>query len=279
MTRIAASLILSCLTSAASAAGADELPDAEPVPGGVAIIELAPADAPRPAVRYRDRRVMVLENDGHWHAVVGIPLGADTGTHHVEIAGSGKKPFEVGSKTYEEQRIQLDDDKMVSPGPEALERIRKESREIGRALGLYSETRYANTRFSLPAEGPQTSAFGLKRFFNGEPRNPHSGIDLGAPQGAPVTAPAAGVVIETGDYYFNGKTVFLDHGQGLVTMYCHLSEIEVRPGNPVARGERIGRIGSTGRVTGPHLHWTVRLNNASVNPYLFLDERPPEPGS
>lgn len=279
MTRFAACLMLLFLAPGIPTAGAAELPESEPVPGGVALVELGPADSPRPAARYDGRRVMVLENGGRWHAVVGIPLRADTGTHHVTIGDSEKRPFEVGDKAYEEQHIELDNDEMVSPGEEALKRIRKESREIGRAFRLFSDTDYANTRFSLPAEGPQTSAFGLKRFFNGEPRNPHSGIDLGAPQGAPVTAPAAGVVIETGDYYFNGKTVFVDHGQGLVTMFCHLSEIEVRPGKPVARGERIGRIGSTGRVTGPHLHWTVRLNNVNVNPYLFLTERPPEPES
>ena len=128
-----------------------------------------------------------------------------------------------------------------------------------------------DVNFSLPSEGMVSSEFGLKRYLNGQPRSPHSGIDIAAAQGTSVYAPSDGIVSMTGDYFFNGKTVLLDHGQGLITMYCHLSKITVAQSEKIKKGAKIGEIGMTGRVTGAHLHWAVSLNNVRVNPRHFLN--------
>jgi len=139
-----------------------------------------------------------------------------------------------------------------------------------RAFSTFSDFESDGLDFDLPSMGRVSGGFGSRRYFNNEPRLPHSGLDIAAPEGTPIRAPAAGRVLETGDFFFNGFTVVLDHGQGVVTMYNHLSKIDVAKGERVARGERIGAVGKTGRVTGPHLHWSVSLNNARVDPALFL---------
>ncbi|MGH7819773.1 MAG: M23 family metallopeptidase, partial [Candidatus Binatia bacterium] len=124
--------------------------------------------------------------------------------------------------------------------------------------------------FVMPAEGPAGSPFGLRRFFNGEPRSPHAGIDIKAPSGAPVHAANRGRVALADELFFTGKTVVLDHGLGLFTLYVHLSEIAVEPEAIVEKGARVGRVGATGRATGPHLHFAARIGEARVDPEALL---------
>lgn len=250
------------------------LPQANPVPGGIAIVPLDADDETVPRASFNGERAMVVRENGRWHAIVGLPLTLATGGHRLALESpthAGRTvAFTVVPKEYAAQYITLKDRRMVEPGPKELERIERESKIIQRAFHAWSEIPEPPLAFDLPARGRLSSPFGLRRFFNSQPRQPHSGLDIAAATGTAVVAPAPGTVVETGNYFFNGRTVFLDHGQGLVTMYNHLSRISVKKGQRVERGRKIGEIGSTGRVTGPHLHWTVSLNNARVDPMLLL---------
>lgn len=250
------------------------LPQAEPVPGGIAIIPLEIDDGDSvPQVYYNGARTLVMRDAGRWQAVVGIPLSVEPGEQSIQLRVNGKmltQAFAVRDKQYATQHLTLKDKRKVEPAPEDLVRIEKETAEINAALAQWSDSAEVDTAFAPPAEGPLSSPFGLRRYFNDQPRKPHSGLDFAADMGAPVHAPAAGRVIGTGDYFFNGNTVFIDHGQGLVTMYCHLSRIAVKSGQILARGDSIGAAGMSGRATGPHLHWGVSLNRTLVDPALFL---------
>jgi murein DD-endopeptidase MepM/ murein hydrolase activator NlpD len=179
-------------------------------------------------------------------------------------------PFRVGAREYDKQYVTLANRRQVDPEPDDLRRIAREQERLVRAFSTFSDFESDGLAFDLPSAGRISGGFGSRRFFNNEPRQPHSGLDIAAPEGTPINAPAAGRVLETGDFFFNGLSVVLDHGQGVVTMYNHLSKIDVVKGARVARGQRIGLVGRTGRVTGPHLHWSVSLNNARVDPALFL---------
>lgn len=251
-----------------------DLPFAAPVPGGVAIVCVGRAPAPAPEVTFDGQRVLVARVGDAWQAVVGLPLALKPGAHELAV-GEGDKPertvsFRVGSREYDKQYVTLANRRQVDPEPEDLRRIAREQERLTRAFSTYSDFEPDGLNFDLPSQGRVSGGFGSRRFFNKEPRQPHSGLDIAAPEGTPITAPAAGRVIETGDFFFNGLSVLLDHGEGVITMYNHLSRIDVVKGVHVARGERIGLVGKTGRVTGPHLHWTVSLNNARVDPALFL---------
>ncbi len=241
----------------------------KPVPGGVAVVPLGDgADAPR--VRYQDKPVLVIREDGaRWIAIVGIPLATTPGPQQLQV-GERTLTFAVEARHYREQHITLKNQRQVNPNPEDLKRIARELDEQTGAYRQFSPGQPSNLLFDRPVAGPLSSPFGLRRFFNGEERNPHSGLDFAVPAGTPIKAPAAGRVILVGDYFFNGRTVFLDHGQGLVSMFCHLSEIGVNVGDQVARGGVIGKVGSTGRATGPHLHWNVSLNDVRVDPTIFI---------
>lgn len=251
------------------------LPQSSSVPGGVAVIPLgAPtARTSPPQAWLGEQPVLVAADAGRWYAVVGLALDTPAGVHPLRVkTGSETETlnFTVNPKHYPEQRITLKDTSKVqlSPADEA-----RAEREIARIQGLKRHWRAApdtDPAFQLPAEGRLAGRFGLRRFFNGEPRSPHAGLDVAVPRGTPIKAGAHGTVLAVDDYFFNGKTVFVDHGNGLISMYCHLDRIDVGAGDAVGKGQPLGLSGKTGRATGPHLHWSVVLNGAMVDPELFI---------
>lgn len=241
----------------------------KPVPGGVAVIDLG-TGAQAPTATYQGKPVLVVkEQRTRWLAIVGIPLTVKPGTQQV-TSGGRTLNFTVGSKKYPEQHITLKNKRQVNPNPEDNKRIEGELAEQLRAYRSFSPGTPSNLILDKPVNGPLSSRFGVRRFFNGEERNPHSGLDFAVPAGTPIKSPAAGKVILTGNYFFNGNTVFVDHGQGFISMFCHMSKIDVKVGDLVPRGGVVGKVGATGRATGPHMHWNVSLNDARVDPAIFI---------
>jgi len=245
------------------------LPIDSRIPGGIAVI---PLKDKTDNVSFKGKKVWKVNdrNDQTW-AVIGIPLSQKVGQVEYKINGKDFS-FSIKDKAYREQHLTVKR-KHSNPPADQIKRIQKESRLSKTAFTTFSDINKNKPYepFLLPAKGPISSPFGLKRFFNEQARRPHSGIDIAAPRGSNIIAPADGEVILTGEFFFNGNSIFIDHGQGLITMYCHMDQLDIAMGDTVKAGDVIGKVGSTGRVTGPHLHWTVSLNNSRIEPLLFTE--------
>jgi murein DD-endopeptidase MepM/ murein hydrolase activator NlpD len=286
--------LLTCVTLPAYS-----LPRHAPFPGGVAVIEV-PSETL--AARFKDKPILLVVEDDVHYAIVGLSLKTKPGEYylHLELTiesaadaelisetvppiavpstpsptpAVARLSFDVADKTYPVQRLTIPNDRKVNPYAQDMTRIRQERQDMDVAFAHFQDEA-VQVDFSLPTAGRASSSFGSRRILNDQPRSPHSGMDIAAVTGTPILSPSAGMVVAQGDYFFNGNTVLVDHGQGLVTMYCHLSEISVQVGDKLDQGMLIGKVGQTGRVTGPHLHWSVSLNNARVDPALFLAEDP-----
>lgn len=268
---VSAAMLTLCVSASAYADGYLSRLLNKPVPGGVAVVDLGHG-AEAPKATYQGKPVLVVKDqDARWLAIVGIPLSVKPGTAQQVASGGRTLPFTVLSKKYPEQHITLKNKRQVNPEPDDVKRIEKELEVQVRAYRTFSPVTPSNLLLDKPVDGPLSSKFGVRRFFNREERNPHAGLDFAVPAGTPIKSPAAGKVILIGDYFFNGNTVFVDHGQGFISMFCHMSKIDVKVGDTVPRGGIVGRVGSTGRATGPHMHWNVSLNDARVDPAIFIN--------
>lgn len=238
-------------------------------PGGIYSV---PISGNIKSAHYQGNQVLIVNG----MALVGLALSTSPGPHELKFVDSNGNLsthfFVVRSKKYSEQHITFKTKSLVNPAKSSLERIKIETEKMKKGYLTFTPSDTQNLApFNQPVEGKISSLFGHRRILNGQPRSPHSGLDIAAPIGTKIASPAPATVILTGNFYFNGKTVFLDHGQGLITMYCHLDQIKVEVGEKIKRNQIIGLVGETGRATGPHLHWSVSLNGNRVDPLKIIE--------
>ena len=249
-------------------------------PGEVIVLEVFSSDqAMLPQATFAGEMVRLFPSpDGTvWYGLIGLDLEVEPGDYQVTVNGSrsdGELPrasytLTVLPKQFPTRELRVAP-RFVNPPQDVVARIQREAQTVADIFDESSPKRLWSGGFIRPVQGEATSSFGRRSIFNGQPRRPHSGTDFRAGEGTPVRAPNTGRVALTGNQYFSGNVVILDHGWGLFSHFAHLSTIDVEDGDLVARGEVIGKVGATGRVTGPHLHWTVRLNEARVDPIALM---------
>ena len=251
------------------------LPKALNVPGGIVIKPLNIKGNNLPKAYFKKKQVMVVLDNKQFKAIIGLPLNTKLGKNWLRVVPHNGKAYSVSfmvkNKDYPAQYLTIKNKRKVNPTKRDYTKIAQDSKRIRKAKYTFSNTDPI-LPFNLPVKGPESSQFGLKRFFNKQARRPHGGLDIAVPKGTPIYAPAPGVVIETGSYFFSGNCVFLDHGKGLITLYAHLSKFSVKVGDVVNIGDKLGEVGKTGRVTGAHLHWSVAMNTTYVDPKLLLKD-------
>ncbi len=264
-------LILLCLNISVHAFPANSLR-----PGGVAVISVLAANQPKPSVSYKASPVALVKGQQNWLAVIGIALAAKPGTHQVSIkqtnGKTNSKSFKVKSHKYKTQRLTIKNKNKVNPNKKSSKRIENEyllKQNLKKSFSANSP----KMNFIKPVTGRDSGRFGLRRILNKQSRSPHSGMDIAAPKGRKIKAAESGRIIFVGDLFFTGKVIYLDHGNGLISLYAHLSKIHVKQGQQIKRGEIIARVGKTGRVTGAHLHWSVYLNGNAIDPALFIAKK------
>lgn len=235
--------------------------------------------AGRPATaRVFNREIpLVPVRDGAWSGLLGIDLDTAPGTYSIQIAAesadakplTATHPLAVTARRFPTRRLTVAPVYVEPPAAE-VERI---AADAARLDALYKTTTGQSLPgpFAVPVAAPPQDSFGARSIFNGQSRSPHAGVDFRASTGARIVAPAAGVVVLADDLFFTGQTVAIDHGLGLISVLAHMSKIAVRVGDTVQSGDVVGAVGATGRVTGPHLHWSVRLNGARVDPMALIE--------
>ena len=247
-------------------------PEQALVPGGIALLKLSNYK-PDTKVFFEEKRVAVFPYNNTWVAMAGIGLSTKPGDYEFSIKQanglSSNSKITVAYKKYEEQHLTIKNKRKVNPNKDDSKRIAAESKRKKKAKTLFSETS-PKVDFIWPVTGRISSIFGLRRFFNEQERRPHGGLDIAAAEGTPIKATADGTVIDSGDFFFSGNMIFINHGQGIISLYAHLSAISVKPGDIIKQGDIIGKVGQTGRVTGPHLHFSILINQTAIDPVFML---------
>jgi hypothetical protein len=247
----------------------------EVIPGGIARVTLSGVcEDAEGNIDGQALRFFRTGPEGPAISLIGIDLDAPQGERVVAVqckGWAGRTGLHVRRHEFPKEELTVAD-QYVRPSAAEQARVAKEAERLNRLWAVASPERLWRGEFQRPAQGPLGAAFGLRRVFNGQPRSPHSGIDIRASRGTPVVAANTGCVVLRDDLFFSGNTVVLDHGLGLYTVYLHLSEYRVSQGEIVKKGQVIGLVGATGRVTGPHLHFSARLGGARVDPWQLITE-------
>ena len=249
-----------------------DFPKNSPFPGGVINYPLNYSSFTEPKVRInKEVPYFCQKNKDEWRIIYPISLFENQNSIDIFLNKKLIDKITLERKEYRESKIFLKNKEMISPPPESLKRIKSESSLIKDALKVNSLIKQPSLKMVLPCEGVISSEFGVKRFINNQPRNRHVGLDIAAREGTKVKAALKGKVILTGEFYFAGKVIFIDHGKGLISSYSHLNSVNVKKGQMVNKNKTIGLVGKTGRVTGAHLHWQTFIKGIPVNPELFLE--------
>lgn len=280
----AIALLVVASLAAAPAAGAGlrvETRPASPAPAQLFQVRVEAGDrdpGTAPELRIGGRTFPLWAGGEGWEGLAVLDRDTATGVQELSViarAAEGERllgtaEIAVGRRDYGVQELRVDE-RMVTLSPEDAERAERENRLIRSVLAAVTRERFWAGPFAVPVPGAVTGPFGVRRVFNGKPKNYHGGVDIGARRGAQVEASAAGRVALVGDYFYTGNTVFLDHGFGLYTAYFHMESVAVAEGDKVETGAVLGRVGSTGRSTGPHLHWGVYLSGLRVDPTSLVE--------
>ena len=249
-----------------------DFPKNSPFPGGVINYPLNYSSFTEPKVRInKEVPYFCQKNKDEWRIIHPISLFENQNSIDIFLNKKLIDKITLERKEYRESKIFLQNKEMISPPPESLKRIKSESSLIKDALKVNSLIKQPSLKMVLPCEGVISSEFGVKRFINNQPRKRHVGLDIAAREGTKVKAALKGKVILTGEFYFAGKVIFIDHGKGLISSYSHLNSVNVKKGQMVNKNKTIGLVGKTGRVTGAHLHWQTFIKGIPVNPELFLE--------
>ncbi len=243
------------------------------VPGGIAIIDLGEQTL-MPHFTFQGKKVASVKRDNKWSLIVGLPLSLKTKEYVVQGHLGNKNALikhfiKIKPKKYKTQKITIKNKRKVNPYASDMDRIIREKSIKAKARKTFTQIK-PDINFIQPVDGILTGSYGKRRVFNGQKRRPHSGMDIAADTGVPVKSAAAGKVIQTGNFFFSGNMVYVDHGQGLISLYAHLDKINVKVGDQLKQGDIVGLVGATGRVTGPHLHWSIGLNQTWIDPSLFI---------
>jgi len=242
--------------------------------GGIAVINVGVFEE-KPKIFYKAKEAKVIQKEESYFAIIGIGLDEKAGKRHIVAVTHNKKLdfyFQVHPKSYKKEFIKLKSNKRVTLSKVDLSRFHREKAKAKKVLGSFNKTLSSDLDFITPVHGRISSPFGKRRYFNNKPKAPHSGIDIAAKRETPILAAESGYVAISEEFFFNGNTIYIDHGEGVVTLYCHMSKCAAQEGDFVLKGDIIGYVGTTGRSTGPHLHFGVVLNSKSVDPRIFVKD-------